>query len=163
MSWLRVHGLLIATSVLLAACSPRLYQRETLKLDHSDFEQFAIRYEAFDGCLLKRDVPVSYRLQRPQYLMTLDVRFGNDRDPASLDLSLTGTGGLRALFADPSAALPGAEIEDGVRYHVDTGTVRNGSVVLHVLRDDEELGVETIRIERESCRALSLGGDAQPG
>ncbi|MGQ0698482.1 MAG: hypothetical protein ACT4PZ_09585 [Panacagrimonas sp.] len=154
-----ISALMLVVS-LLTACSPRLYQRETLALDHRDLDQFEIRYQNFDGCLLKRDVPVGYRLQRPQYRMTLDVHFGDTGHPASIDLGLIGQGALSASFPDLSIAPARTETEEGVRYRIAADNVRNRSFVLHVLRDGGQLGIETVRIERKSCRALGLGNDS---
>lgn len=151
-----IHALLAITA-LLTACAPRFYQRETLKLDHHDLDQFSIRYQSFEGCLLKRDVPVNYRVQRDRYRMTLDVHFGDDAHPATLDLGLTGEGQLDARFSGLSIAPAKTETEDGVSYRIDPGSMHDGSFVAHILRGTEELGVEAIRFERQSCRALSLG------
>ncbi len=148
--------LTLGLSLLLAACAPRLYERQTVALDHPDLGSFEIRYAEFDGCLLKQTVPVSYRVQRAQYVLALGVHFGNTPDPAALDVDLLGDADLTANFPGrPDAPAP-TSIENGVRYRLDAD--RMGSqLAVRVQRDGRVLGEERFEIERSRCRALSLG------
>lgn len=143
----------------LSACAPRLYQRETLKLDHRDLDQFEIRYAEFDGCLLRRPVPVSYRLQRSSYVLNLEVRFGNDQTAAGLEVGLSGTGTLNARFPDLGPVEPISVTDGGSRYRLDSARL-GGALRVQVLRGATQLGDETITIERQRCRALSISADA---
>lgn len=151
---------LLACAAVLAGCAPRLYERQTLRLDHHDLDQFSIRYQSFEDCLLKRDVPVNYRLQRDRYRMTLDVHFGDDAHPATLDLGLTGSEDLTVTFSGLTVPPARTETEDGVFYRIDPSGMKERSFFAYILRGTEELGVEAIRIEHQSCRALSLGNDS---
>lgn len=152
-------SLVIVCCLALGACAPRLYQRETLKLDHRDLDQFEIRYANFDGCLLRRPVPVSYRLQRDAYLLSLDVRFGNDQTAAGLDVGLSGTGTLSARFPGLGAVAPASTTESGARYRLDSSAFES-PLRVQVWRGETLLGDETLGVRREHCRALSLGEDA---
>lgn len=138
----------------LAACAPRLYQRETLALDHAELDQFEIRYADFDSCLLRRPVPVSWKVQRPLYTLELDVNFGADAQPASLDLQLSGDPELSARFPGLEPAPKATALETGARYRV---AAVPSTLSVTVLRGAAELGQETLRVQRETCRALSVG------
>ncbi|MGH8517106.1 MAG: hypothetical protein ACREUE_06560 [Panacagrimonas sp.] len=143
-------------TLLLAACAPRLYERQTVALDHPDLESFEIRYADFDGCLLRQTVPVSYLVKRSQYVLALGVHFGNTPQPPALDVDLLGDPDLTASFPgrpDASAPMP---IENGARYRLDAD--RLGTMLaVRVQRDGRVLGEERFEIERSHCRALSLG------
>ena len=143
--------------VLLAACSPRLYQRETLQLDHDDLESFEIRYADFDGCLLRRSVPVTYLVKRANYVMKIDVRFGADDTPALLDLGLSSPGTLDARFAGLSTDPTKLEVETGLRYRIAASTVSQAEFTVRVFRDGQAAGEETLRVKGQHCRAISLG------
>lgn len=157
MSARRFHLCVVVASVLLAACAPRLYQRQTIELDHRELDQFEIRYAEFEGCLLQRQVPVSYRLRRPQYTLDLAVHFGSRTEPASLDLALSGGQDLTARFPGLKEAPAAVETEQGaVRYRFQAERART-DLSLVVLRGETRLGEEYLRIEHSTCRALSLG------
>lgn len=146
----------IALCALLAACSPRLYQRETVAVDHRDIDQFEIRYADFEGCLWKQQVPVSYRLKRPGYVLDLGVHFGNKPEAPSLDLTLSGAEDLTAHFPALAQVPQPTETEGSVRYRV--GADQAGSVLaMTVLRGGVPVGEEHLRLERSSCRAISVG------
>lgn len=151
------RGLLISACIGLAACAPKLYQRETLQVDHRDFERFEIRYAPMDGCLLNRDVPVAYRLQRPDYALLIEVGFGNGENTASLALSLTGDNDLSARF-NGVAPLPQAHrLDDGVRYRIPVSSMRGGQLAFDVLLDQIMLEREILQVQTQRCRAISLG------
>lgn len=155
-----LRAILIAVCALLtAACAPRLYQRETLKLDHPDLDQFEIRYADFEGCLLKRPVPVSYRVKRALYTLTLDVHFGSDPNPAGLDVWLSGPGRVSARFPDLAVAPLAAALDEGVRYRIASNALRGNGFTLEVMQDQALLGQEIIHVRREHCRALSVGAE----
>lgn len=145
---------LLLAAALLAACAPRLYQRETLTLDHGELDQFEIRYADFDSCLLRRPVPVSWKLRRKLYTLELDVNWGTDAQPASLDLNLSDNPELSARFEGIEPAPRATDLETGVRYRVDPVPA---VLRLTVLRGATEVGNETLRVRRETCRALSVG------
>lgn len=149
-------SLALICCLVLGACAPRLYQRETLEIDHRDLDQFEIRYANFDGCLLRRPVPVSYRLQRGAYLLSLDVRFGNDQTAAGLDVGLSGAGALSASFPGLGTVAPTSTTESGTRYRLDSSAFES-PLRVQVWRGGTLLGDETLGIRREHCRALSLG------
>ena len=154
MSWIAIPA---GICVLLAACSPRLYQRETLQLDHDDLESFEIRYADFDGCLWRRSVPVNYLVERANYVMRLDVRFGTDDVPASIDLGFSSPGKLDARFAGLSTDPTKLEVETGLRYRIAASTVSQGEFTVRVFRDGQAAGEETLRVKGQHCRAISLG------
>ncbi len=149
----RTSGLALCT--LLAACAPRLYQRETMTIDHRDLDQFEIRYADFEGCLVKQAVPVSYRLKRPGYVLDLGIHFGTAPQPASLDVTLSGAPDLSARF--PALTEPPAitRTEDSARYRVDT-TMLGTSLAITVLRNGVLVGEEHLRLEHSKCHALSI-------
>ena len=147
----------VGICVLMAACSPRLYQRETLQLDHDDLESFEIRYAEFDGCLLRRSVPVNYLVKRANYVMKIDVRFGADDMPASLDLGLSSAGKLDARFAGLSADPTKVEVETGLRYRIAASSVSQREFTVRIFRDGQAAGEETLRVKGQHCRAISLG------
>lgn len=146
----------LALCGLLAACAPRLYQRETIAVDHRDIEQFEIRYAAFEGCLWKQQVPVSYRLRRPNYVLDLGVHFGSAPQAASLDLNLSGAPDLSARFPALARAPAVTETEGSVRYRVDSAQA-GSSITMIVLRAGMPVGEEHLRLERSTCRALAVG------
>lgn len=150
------RALILLCLALLTACAPRLYQRETLSLDHAELDRFEIRYADFDSCLLRRPVPVSWKLRRTLYTLELDVHFGTDDQPASLDLNLSGSPDLSARFAELTVQPVGTEIETGTRYRV---PVPGSTLSLTVLRDGRPVGDEVLRLKRDTCRALSVGED----
>ena len=143
-------------ALLLSACAPRFYQRETLNLDHADFDALEIRYASMDGCLLRREVPVSYRLRRPQYQLGVDISFGNAPGTASLVLSLSGDNHLAARFLDIPQP-PAKPLDEGVRYRVEAATIPDGRLRFEVLRNDQTLERQTLQVTAEHCRAMSLG------
>jgi len=146
----------VALCVLLAACAPRLYQRETVTVDHRDIDQFEIRYADFEGCLWKQQVPISYRLRRPSYVLDLGVHFGSKPEASSLDLSLSGAEDLTARFPSLAEIPQPTETEGSVRYRV--GADQAGSTLaMTVLRGGVPVGEEHLRLERSTCRALSVG------
>lgn len=147
---------------LTAACSPRLYQRQTLQLDHDGLDLFEIRYAEFDGCLLRQSVPVTYRVERANYVMKIDVRFGADDTPASLDLGLSSAGKLDARFAGLSADPAKLEVETGLRYRIAASSVKEGEFTVRVFRDGQAAGEETLRVKNAHCRAISLGENPAP-
>ena len=146
----------VLCALLLGACAPRLYQRETIAVDHRDLEQFEIRHADFEGCLWQQQVPISYRLARPGYTLDLGVHFGSAPQPASLDLTLSGAEDLAARF--PSLAQPPVptETEAGVRYRIDSNQVAD-ALALTVLRGGVAVGEERLRLERSTCRAMAVG------
>ncbi|TDU26557.1 hypothetical protein DFR24_3586 [Panacagrimonas perspica] len=146
----------IALCALLAACAPRLYQRETVAVDHRDIDQFEIRYADFEGCLWKQQVPISYRLKRPAYVLDLGVHFGNKPEAPSLDISLSGAADLTARFPALAQAPQPTETEDSVRYRVSADQA-GSTLAMTVLRDGVAVGEEHLRLERSTCRALSVG------
>lgn len=150
------RGLVLVAAVLLTttACAPRLYQRETLQLDHAELDRFEIRYADFDSCMLRRPVPVSWKLARPLYTLELEVNFGTDAQPADLDLMLSGSPNLAAQFAELAAQPTATELDTGTRYRV---AVPGSILSLTVLRDGRPVGEEVLRLKRDHCRALSVG------
>lgn len=167
MSIERTRRLLLSLGCLagLSACAPQLYQRETLQIDHREFERFEIRYAPMDGCLLSREVPVSYRLQRPDYALHVDVGFGNGENSASLALSLLGDNDLGARFVDLAAAPRANPLDDGVRYRIPADALADGRLSFDVLLDDTVLEREVLQVRTQRCRAISLGdraGHADP-
>lgn len=154
--------LLGACVVLSTACAPRLYLRETLQLDHRDLGQFEIRYADFDGCLLQRPVPVSYRVKRALYTLSLDVHFGTDASAASLDIGLIGSEELSARFPDlavPPTSLTG---EGGARYRFTADALRGSGFTIEVFDGKTPLAQEIVMVRRESCRAVSFGTTPAP-
>lgn len=151
------RSLLLIAAVLLSACAPRLYQRETLTVDHRDLDQFEIRYADFDSCLLRRPVPVSWKLRRALYTMELDVHFGTDAQPATLDLNLSGSPDLSARFAELRTSPPATEVETGTRYRVN---IPGSTLTISVLRGGTAVGEEVLRVGRDTCRALSVNEES---
>lgn len=157
-SEITVRLALAAMAVLLtSACAPRFYERETVSLNHRDLDQFEIRYEEFEGCLLKRPVPVNYRVKRQLYTMTLDVHFGTNDTAAGLDVILSGGGNLAARFPELDPQPVGSTSEAGERYRIDTAAAGDGPLTITVLRDATTIGQEVLQLKRERCRALSVG------
>lgn len=154
--------LLGVCALLSAACAPRMYQRETLQLDHRDLEQFEIRYADFDGCLLQRPVPVSYRVKRALYTLSLDVHFGTDASAAGLDIGVLGSGDLSARFPDLAAPPSSLSGEDGVRYRFTADALRGSGFTLEVFDGKTLLAQEIVMVRRESCRAISFGNTQAP-
>ncbi len=146
----------LALCALLTACAPRLYQRETVSVDHRDIDQFEIRYTDFEGCLWKQSVPVSYRLRRPAYVLDLGVHFGSSPQPSSLDLALSGASDLSARFPALAEAPVATDTETGVRYRVDADKA-GSTLAMTVLRGGVPVGEENLRLKRSTCRAMSLG------
>jgi len=146
----------VALCALLCACSPRLYQRETVAVDHRDLDQFEIRYADFEGCVWKQQVPVSYRLRRPGYVLDLGVHFGNKPEPPSLDLTLSGAEDLTARFAALAEPPQPTETEGSVRYRVSADQA-GSALAMTVLRGGVPVGEEHLRLERSTCRAISVG------
>lgn len=143
----------------LAACVPRLYQRETLAIDHREMERFDIRYAEFDGCLLKRPVPVAYTLRRESYTLDVEVHFGENNRAPSLDVALTDGQNLSARFPDLRAT-PQATVEGSdARYRIGADLIRFPSFQVEVLSDGRVAGEEIITVSRNHCRALSLDRD----
>lgn len=149
--------LVLMLALGLGACSTRMYQRETVVLDHRDLDSFQIRYEDFDACLWRRSVPVSYRVQRAQYALQLDVRFGSDADPARIDLALSGAGVLDARFSGLTTPPQKTLAESGQRFLIPATTVQDGRFTVSVFIGGALTGEETVQVRREHCRALGLG------
>lgn len=140
----------------LTGCMPRLYQRETLSLDHREIDRFDIRYADFEGCLLRRPVPVAYKLERPSYTLSLDVLFGEDRHAPGIDLGLSGGEDLSAKFPDLSAPPPTTSDIGSAHYRIDSSSIPGSSFTVQVLTDGRPAGEEIILVERKHCRALAL-------
>lgn len=157
-----LRATLLGACALLTACAPRLFQRETLQIDHPDLEQFDIRYADFEGCLLKRPVPVSYRVKRALYTLSLDVHFGNADGAAGLDVGLIGSGDLSGRFPDLGSSPPATQTEDGMRYRIAASALSGSGFTLEVLQGGTPLAQEIIFVRRQHCRALSLGDGATP-
>lgn len=149
---------LLAASLLLSACAPRLYERQRVDIDHRDLDQFEIRYADFEGCLLRQAVPVHWRLRRPAYTLDLALAFGSGpQAPASLELVLSGQKPLSARFPGLRAPPTATDTGDGTRYRLPLGADAPDTVQLQVLRDEQVMGSETLRLLPHRCRALSLG------
>lgn len=146
----------LSMALLLAACAPRLYERQTVALDTSDLEHFEIRYDDFEGCLWRQSVPVRYRIQRAQYALVLGVHFGNTPESPALDVDLLGDPDLTASFPGLRSVAAPTPIENGVRYRLDTDPL-GPMVAVRVQREGRVLGEERFDIKRSRCRALSLG------
>lgn len=159
---MRIRLVLCLLAAVLAGCVPRLYQRETLTLNHPEIDRFDIRYADFDGCLLRRPVPVAYKLERSSYTLTMDIRFGEDDRAPGIDLGLAGGESLSAKFPDLDS--PPTEVLDGgtAHYRIDARSIRGGTFLVQVLANDRLTGEEAIRVERSHCRALSLGKERGP-
>lgn len=151
---------LVALAAGLAACAPRLHQRQILLLEHADpvaAEAMEIRYAPFDGCLLKRDVPVQYQLARPGYTLQIEVGFGRDDQPPGLSLIVLGDADLQARFPGLAPTPEAQPLEDGRRYRIDGAALPADGLRIDVLREDQWLGREFLRVSQQHCRALSLG------
>ncbi len=159
--WIDRHGsaaLLTLACVAMTACVPRIYSRHTLELQHPDPAALDIHYAPFEGCLLQRQVPVSYRLQRPQYVLRAEVGFASEDDAASLVLSLEGEGALSARFPGLVPAPHRQPLERGYRYRLDTRSIVDGRFNVEVLRDDQVLDRQWFRVQQRHCRALDIDG-----
>lgn len=150
-------GLLLILAAAISACAPQLYRRNTVVLDHAALDLFRIGYAEFDGCLLRREVPVNYELQRPHYRMRLEIHFGNGGNAAGIGLELSGPDALSARFADLDPAPVEQPIDGGVRYRIDSASVRADRFTIQVLGDGVLLGEETLQTRTDSCHAVSLG------
>lgn len=149
---------LLAASLLLSACAPRLYERQRVDIDHRDLDQFEIRYADFEGCLIRQAVPVRWRLRRPAYTLDLALAFGSGpQAPASLELALSGDASLSARFPGLQSPPPATDTGDGHRYRVPLGTDAPDTLQLQVLRGEQVVGSEALRLTPDTCRALSLG------
>jgi hypothetical protein len=148
--------LIAATALLMSACAPRLYERQTVALDSADLDKFEIRYADLEGCLWRHTVPVSYRVKRAQYTLELGVHFGTTPGSPALDVDLIGDPDFSATFPGrPSGPAP-TPIENGVRYRLETDPL-GPMLAVRVERDGHVLGEERFNIERSRCRALGLG------
>lgn len=152
--------LVVLVCVGISACVPRLYQRETLAIDHREMDRFDIRYDEFEGCLLKRPVPVAYTLRRESYTLDVDVHFGENNRAPSLDVVLTDGHNLSARFPDLQAPPPATVEGSDARYRIGADLIRFPSFQVEVLSDGRVAGEEIIQVRREHCRALALDRDA---
>lgn len=144
-------------ALLLAGCAPRLHQRHTVVLEPTEPDVVEMRYGAFEGCLLRREMPVQYRVQRPDYRLQFEVGSSPVERSPSLAVVLQGDGRLQARFPGLSSAPSAQALDGGQRYVLAADTLPASDLRVEVLRDDAVLGREQFAVRRESCRALSLG------
>ena len=84
------------------------------------------------------------------------VHFGSNPEPASLDVTLSGAPDLVARFPGLAESPTPTETESSVRYRVDSNAI-GSTLVMSVLRGNVPVGEEQLRLERTTCRALSVG------
>lgn len=146
----------VLAALAMSACASHLYERSTVVLDQADPDAFDIRYGQFDGCLLKRDVPVEYALKRPSYTLRFEVGFGADDRAPKLDVILSQAVDATLAFDGAGTVAPADLIDGTRRYEIDTGEA-DRTVGISVQRGTDVLGRETIHLDRQKCSAMSLG------
>lgn len=146
---------LLLLPALLSACTPQVFQRQTVTLDHAELERFEIRYAELPGCLWRRQVPVHYRLERAGYVLDFDIDFGLDRRKPELELNLSPAQ-LSARFPGLDPAPIAEELEQGKRYQLAMSQLDEASFVVEVLSQGVVLGRERLVVEQQTCRGLSF-------
>jgi hypothetical protein len=145
--------LLLLLAPLLGACAS--FQRHTVVLDHPALDDFRIQYGSFDGCLWRQAVPVHYRLERAAYTLDVEVDFGLDAEPPSLDLKLPGRDKV-ARFSGLASEVGEKRLEDGSAYHISLGSETSGSFSVEIRQGENSLGREHFDWKRQSCTGLSF-------
>lgn len=141
---------------LISACAPQVFQRRTVVLGHEELERFDIRHAELQGCLLRRQVPVHYRLQRPGYELEFDVDFGLDSRAPELEMSLSPMS-ASARFPDLIASPPAQELANTKRYRIDMAGVKADAFTVEIRSAEAMLGRERISLQEQRCRGVSLG------
>jgi hypothetical protein len=154
---MRIEAMAAALSALwLSGCASQLYERSVVVIDHGD-DAFEVRYAEFDSCLIKQQVPVEYKLKRPQYTLRFEAGFGTASSPPSLDVILADAPGAALTFT--GAAVPPADELDGTRrYELRPDPGSEKTVGIDVVRGTDPLGHEAVRLKPQTCKAMSLGG-----
>lgn len=149
---------LIAALLALAACAPRVYQRETVILDAPDLDQYTIKYGELEGCLLRRQVPLNYGVARARYAVALRAGTSAQAQAPRIEIVVKGARTLSLRFPDLSEPPVGDVGPQSSRYSVDTAALPQGRLRFDVLSGVELLGSEALTFKRESCTGLGVGG-----
>lgn len=155
---MRIEAIAGALSALwLGGCASQLYERNVVVIDHPD-DAFEVRYAEFDSCLLKRQVPVEYKLKRPLYTLRFEAGFGTSKSPPSLAVILADAPGAALSFSGAGEVAPADELDGTRRYELrpDAGSAR--TLGIDVVRGSDTLGHEAVRLEPQTCKAMSVGG-----
>lgn len=149
---------LIAALLALAACAPRIYERETVILDAPDLDQYTIKYGELEGCLLRRQVPLNYGVARARYAVAL--RAGTSAQDAAprIEIVVKGARTLSLRFPELSEQPAGDVGPQSSRYSVDSAALPQNRLRFEVLSGTEVLGTEALTFKRESCTGVGVGG-----
>ncbi|MGB0954446.1 MAG: hypothetical protein ACPGZP_00435 [Panacagrimonas sp.] len=149
-------GLMALLLITLSACAPSTFKRSTVSLSHPNLDQFEIRHADFQGCLWRHPVPVHYRIQRTEYELEVDVRFGLGAEPASLDITVRSQPAARAEFLNLPQQPDAQAVDKGHRYRLLRSQIAQQRLALDVFSEGRALGRERFRLDDHSCLGLSL-------
>jgi hypothetical protein len=149
-------------AMALSGCATQLYERSVVVIDHYDTDAFEVRYADFDGCLVKQQVPVDYKLKRGLYTLRFEAPFGTTKAPPDLDVLLADAPGATLSFTGVGTVAPADELDGVRRYELKPDSTKKQIVGIDVARGSEVLGHETVRLEPQTCKAMSLGGTKAP-
>lgn len=152
-----MRGLLAAALLLASGCAPRFYERSTLVLDHPELDRFTVRYGELEGCLLKRQVPVEYRIRRPRYSLTLRPLSAIDGAAPRLELRFEPAGALELRFPELQPPPPMLYAEPGSRYVVEGAALAGERLRVQIVDGSELVGEERFELAREHCRVFTPG------
>lgn len=153
-------GLLLALLPAFAGCASHYYQRETLLLDAPDIDRYRVVYEPFEGCLIKRDLPAVYTVQRDQYRLKLRAVPGDSGASPAIEVEVSGAGSPSARFPGAEPAPAGSGGDGYTRYRVLADTLDQPVLTVQVYAADRQLGVERLELTRQRCSAVGFGANS---
>lgn len=150
-------GFVPCLAVLLGGCASQVYQRETLVLQGPDLDQYSIRYEDFEGCLVRQQTPAVYGLARPQYALVLRMIAASEGSQPAVEVVLKGSSTLHARFPGLEPQPTGSESLEGSRYRVEVSRLSVPVLDVQVYQEERLLRTERVGLERRSCKAYGWG------
>lgn len=146
-----------AAALSLAGCSSGFYTRETLQLGGPQLQDYSIRYESLEGCLLRQQVPMQYRVDRREYRLMLRMVPSYENSPPAVEVRLQGASTLTARFPGVEHPPEGYATPEETRYVLESTALPPQTLTIEVYSEQRKLGVERLSFERHSCRAFGFG------
>jgi hypothetical protein len=147
-------ALIGALMLSLTGCASQVYSRNTLVLKGPAVDDYDIRYEELQGCLIRQQIPTVYIIRRAAYTLNLRMVPASAEDSPSIDVTLKSDVALSARFPGVRPEPQGYVSIEGSRYRVDASAMSVAAFDIEVYSGDRLLGSERLGVEPKSCKAV---------
>jgi len=141
-------------TLVMTGCASQLYSRNTLVLKGPTVDDYDIRYEELQGCLIRQQIPTVYIIRREAYTLNLRMVPASGEDSASIDVTLKSGVALSARFPGVRPEPQGYVSIEGSRYRVAASALSVAAFDIEVYSGDRLLGSERLGVEPKSCKAV---------